>query len=207
VSVSPSWGFVFLTDNRSLAGHALSQANLAEFPTNLSGDGATLLPPPPPSDPYELIAWAAGYLNSSATPRGVSANATVSFTLSPALSSPMEAPIYLTGDAQATALGGLGIAGVTYNAGTQTLSIAPGSDPLAPPFLRLNDYDFPTFVLFAAYDRRHHIDTIPSNGCALRHAPNALFRILELGEHDVRMNALFRDVLRIDGTEAFVNPL
>jgi hypothetical protein len=151
LTVSPTWAFVFATDNRSFTGRPLAEMNLAYFPTDVTGAGSTELPPPSASDPYKLLAWAAGYANSSRDPTNVTGNSTgLALQLSETLSSPMQAPLYLVGDAQTITFGTLGIASVSYDGSDRTLSLAPSSDALAPPFLQLNDYRFPTFLLFAA---------------------------------------------------------
>jgi hypothetical protein len=154
LTVDPAWGFVFATDNASLVGQPLAQAKLAYFPTGPSGAGNTELPPPSGTDPYELLAWAAGYANSSTNPVAVKANSTgLRFDLTLASSSsPLQAPVYLFGDTEAEAFGTLGIPSVTYTSSNHTLSLGAASDALAAPFLRLNDYRDPTFVLFAADD-------------------------------------------------------
>jgi uncharacterized protein YcfL len=178
LTVVPAWGFVFATDNISLrTAPTLADAKLAYFPTDASGVGSTELPPPSGTDPYELLAWAAGYANSSASPVPVKANSTgLPLNLALDSSSPLQAPVYLFGDAEAEAFGSSGIPSVTYTSSNHTLSIAPASDALAAPFLRLNDFRFPTFVLFAADDLNISVQV---NG--FTQAPGASTYAIDLG--------------------------
>ena len=152
ISLVPAFGFLFATDHASSL-LALSKANYSIAPTTAAGIATTQLPPNATGDPYNFAAWADGFASGNTT---VSSNATGTSTLA-LVASPgtLDAPVYLRGDAQATAFGGSGLASVGYatvgpGAGGPMLWINRSSAGLVAPFLRLNGLDYPTFVLFAA---------------------------------------------------------
>ena len=152
ISLTPSFGFLFATDHDSSL-LPLARANYSFAPTTTGGVATTQLPPNATGDPYNFAAWADGFASGSTT---VSSNATGTSTLAlVAAPGTLDAPVYLRSDAQATAFGGSGIASVGYatvgpGAGGPMLWVNTSSAGLVAPFLRLNDLDYPTFVLFAA---------------------------------------------------------
>ena len=147
ITLTPDYGFLFATDNTSAA-RPLEYANFTYVPTSAAGVATIQLPPPPISDPYVFEAWADGYTNASIV---VVNNATGSRTLSlvPSVGT-LNAPIYLNGDGQVAALGAAGIASVGYAPTGPTLWINASQVAIAASFLRINDFYYPTFQLFAA---------------------------------------------------------
>lgn len=146
LNVNPDYGFVFATYQRSL-GSSLAADNLSYAPSNATGAMVAYLPPPPGGNPYVFWAWADGYLNQSVSITGnVTGLQPLNLTAS---TSATDAPIYLVGDAQAANFGRTGIASVGYAALANELWINASSWSLAAPFLRLNDFGYPTFVLLA----------------------------------------------------------
>jgi thermopsin/parallel beta helix pectate lyase-like protein len=147
ITVSPIYAFVFATDNTSFA-MPLPKANLSYAPSDpVTGLTRTNLPPPPASDPYVFAAWANGNLTGHVV---VSNNTTAIQNLTLASSSgALVAPIYLQNDLQAAAYGKAGIAQTGYASGMRTLWLNSSSVTIQPPFLRLNDFRYPTFVLLA----------------------------------------------------------
>jgi len=149
LTVTPAYAFVFAT-NTTAWSTTLVRANLTPAPTNLAGMVRAQLPPPTIANPYIFAAWANGYLYNwvSVVDNGTG---TAALTL---IASPttLDAPIYLTGDGVAQAIGTAGLSGIQYSgSGSNAVFwINQTSDSLAPPFLRLNAYGYPTFVLFAA---------------------------------------------------------
>lgn len=155
ISVTPSYGFLFAT-NQSSSLLPLADANFTYVPTGPSGVATTELPPPAPSNPYVFEAWADGFQNA---PWVVSNNSTGTspLTLAPSPDT-LDAPVYLDGDAQAATFGAAGIPNVGYSTGHPTLWINQTQAALAAPFLRVNGYDYPTFMLFAGEQLNLSVD-------------------------------------------------
>ncbi len=146
LTLTPIYALAFATSTSAFAGPLVS-ANLSYAPSTGAGQVATLLSPPPPSDPYVFAAWADGYANASVT---VSNNSTGTQALS-LVSAPavVDAPVYLDGDLQAAAFGAAGVPHTGYSSTTHELWLNQSVVSFAPPFLRVNDYDYPTFMLLA----------------------------------------------------------
>jgi hypothetical protein len=143
VSIAPEFGLLLATNSSARAWS--TAGNFSFAPTTENGLENANLPPPVPGDPYVFEAWADGFDPGAGTISGnASGNLTLSLVAAPA---DWNAPVYLVGDAQVAAFGRSGTLGVAYADGT--LSVTNVSDSLSAPFLRLNDYLYPTFVLFA----------------------------------------------------------
>jgi hypothetical protein len=147
LTVEPSYAFVFANLTAS-SGPRLSEADLSYVPTNATGVVTLELPPPPASASYGFFAWADGYANASIPPVG--GNATGLLLDLPASPHTLDAPVYFASDAEVVAYGTAGVPGTTYSSTARTLWMNATNVALAPPFLELNDYEYPTFVLFAA---------------------------------------------------------
>ncbi|HTW56109.1 MAG TPA: thermopsin family protease [Thermoplasmata archaeon] len=154
LTLTPTYAFAFATNDSSFDKTLPRDRNLTYAPSTPSGSLTTLLPPPPGGNPYVFAAWANGYLNASLA---ISGNTTASLTLTKS-TGVLDAPVYLTGDAQVAAYGAVGVTGTGYSASRQTLWINASTDTLAPPFLRINDVGYPTFVLLAIADANLTID-------------------------------------------------
>ncbi len=152
IAVTPSYAFLFEANQTAIA-RTTRYANLSYAPTTVTGLATTFLPPVTPGSGggYVFAAWADGYANASTVLTPIFNNTTAAQSLTLAASSTVEnAPVYLATDAQAALLGSAGIAGIRNSATLQALWINDTSANIAPPFLRLNEYSYPTFVLFAA---------------------------------------------------------
>ncbi len=91
-------------------------------------------------------AWADGYLNGSVTIPNGAPPADLTLTASPTT---LDAPVYLVGQSQAVTFTTAGVSQTGYSSALKRLWLnASTLDPVAP-FLRLNDFDYPTFVLLA----------------------------------------------------------
>ncbi len=148
LSVSPTFAFLFAT-NKSSSTRPLVHANFTYAPTTQTGLLTARLPAPVAGNPYVFEAWADGFLTGSLEVVGNGTGA-LPLTLS---SSPgtLNAPIYLAGAAQLAAFGAAKVTDTGYAPlRGPTLWINTTTVTLAPPFLRVNDFDYPTFLLFAA---------------------------------------------------------
>jgi hypothetical protein len=143
VDTTPDYAFLFATFKDSSGSPT---ANLSYVPSSTNGDATTALPPAPPGNPYVFWAWADGFLNQSVTVAGNTSATALTLSASAAV---MDAPVYLIGDAQAAAFGGAGISLTGYSPGSHRLWLNASFADLAAPFLRLNDFDYPAFVLLA----------------------------------------------------------
>ncbi|MFY9716633.1 MAG: thermopsin family protease [Thermoplasmata archaeon] len=146
LTVSPDYAFVFAT-YLDASEKPLVDANFTYAPSSITGATVTDLPPILAGNPYEFGAWANGYKNGSLTVTG-NATGTAALALSAAAAT-FDTPVYLHGDAQAAAFGAAKIPHTGYAAAKSTLWINASEADLLAPFLRLNDFDYPTFVLFA----------------------------------------------------------
>jgi hypothetical protein len=146
LTVSPDYAFVFAT-YLDASKQPLVDANFTYAPSSSTGATVTDLPPILAGNPYEFGAWANGYDNGSVTVKGNSTG-TGAIALTAAAAT-FDTPVYLHGDAQAAAFGAAKIPHTGYAAGKSTLWINASQADLLAPFLRLNDFDYPTFVLFA----------------------------------------------------------
>ncbi len=117
------------------------------FATSSTGVAAAELPPPPDGG-YDFGVWANGFLANDSIVVAGNATGSPDVTLVSA-GAEWDAPVYLTSDAVAAALGRSGLSGVGYSSIGPTLWINSSRDTLAPPFLQLNDAQMPTFVLLA----------------------------------------------------------
>lgn len=151
VLVAPSYAFLFAT-NLTLSERTTADADFSYAPSSPSGAAVSELPPPTSGNPYVFAAWADGYQNSSLEIAGNTSHGVPSYLNLTVDRGTVNAPVYLDGDAQVTALGTAGFTGTAYAPGRSTLWINDSTADIAAPFLRLNGFDYPTFVLFAAED-------------------------------------------------------
>jgi hypothetical protein len=144
-SISPSYGFVFVSNTRAPLDPWATGArdNMSWLPTNDAGTFTTYLPPlgAPWTSGYHIQAFAAGYDERNGT---VVTGATTNYRLTlHADPGTLRAPLYMFSNAQAASL-----------AQHVTGSSAPPFDfnglvvNLNASFNHLNDYGYPTFVLF-----------------------------------------------------------
>ncbi len=145
VTVDPDYGFLFATNESSLGG-TLAAANFSYAPTNGTGVLVTYLPPPPAGDPYVFEAWADGYVNGSVSIGAGAPPADLMLVASPTT---LNAPVYLVGQSQAMAFATAGVSQTGYSSASKRLWLNASSPAPVAPFLRLNDFDYPTFVLLA----------------------------------------------------------
>ena len=117
-------------------------------PANASGVATGALPPPLQGLPYSFGVWSNGFAPNESISVDSNATGTVRPTLASASGS-FSAPVYLTGSAIAPALGAANLSGVTWDGAGKDLWINNTSSTLAPPFLQVNDFAYPTFELFA----------------------------------------------------------
>ncbi len=144
-TVDPNYGFVFLSNVAPDA----NATNQSYVPTGWNGAFNTTLPPAIPSTSalgYFPTLYAAGIVSVNGTPF---TNSVSGYSFGPVTPSfGIDAPIYLNGTAQANALaynltGRPILSGAPYNFSNLTVNL-----PLA--FTHLNDYAFPSFVIFFA---------------------------------------------------------
>ncbi len=141
VSQPADYGFTFVSNSTTFA----TGVNASYAPSDNSGLTTVDLPPPALGTTYVFQTFANGYDSAFAN---FSANG--SAALAPtANAAVVNTPVYLSTDAQAAAFGGAGIAGVSYNATSDWLWINGTVSALALPFRAVNDFFFPTFMLFA----------------------------------------------------------
>jgi Thermopsin len=143
VTGMPSTGFAFVANQTSWSASGL---NDSYWPAAPDGTLTTQLPPPALGNGYQLDAFANGFQELTPT-SPLTTSGTTPITMV-ADSSIFNSPVYLSTDAQAAAFGSYGLAGVTYQAGG--LSITDTESTIAPAFNLVNDFWYPTFVLFAA---------------------------------------------------------
>ncbi|MGP8074510.1 MAG: thermopsin family protease [Thermoplasmata archaeon] len=143
VDTTPDYAFLFATFKDSSSSPT---SNLSYVPSSANGDATTYLPLPPAGNPYVFWAWADGFLNRSVTVGNSSSATTLTLTAS---ATEMDAPVYLIGDAQAAAFGEAAISQTAYSPSSHRLWLNASSADLAAPFRRLNDFDYPAFVLLA----------------------------------------------------------
>jgi hypothetical protein len=154
VQVQPAYAFLFETNFTGF--HAETRlANFSWVPTTPTGVATMFLPPLGAGGAYIFEAWADGFDNSTTTPTNTTAfitdNTSVSKTITLTAAPTVEnAPVYLDGDSQVGAFGGARVQQTGYSVSAKTLWLNASTVTLAPPFLRLNDYSYPTFVLVAA---------------------------------------------------------
>ncbi len=147
VDVSPSYAFLF-------ANYSHDTSNYSFAPTTESGELVTELPPNATGKPYVFDAWADGWTNASTLPVSASTGSPIQLSLASNPTAAPDAPVYLRGATQVTAFttaaGGDKIPGAGYSPSTNTLWLNRSKDALAPPFRRLNGFDYPVFTLVAA---------------------------------------------------------
>jgi Thermopsin/Periplasmic copper-binding protein (NosD) len=147
VSVSPNYAILFATTNTSYA-LPLIHENLSYVPTSVTGIATTDLPPLATGS-YVFVAWANGYSSANLTATNSSSTQALVLTVDRTV---VDAPVYLASAAQVAAYGAAGIPGSGWTGSNGTLWLNASTDTLVAPFLQLNDFDYPTFVLFAADD-------------------------------------------------------
>ena len=144
-SGAPDTGFVFLENQSSY--YFAGDSNLSYWPSFTNGIATTVLPPPFAGSPYIAEVFTNGYDAAAAT---LTSSVNLILTLNPD-SAAFDTPVYLSNDSQVAAFGGDGLAGVTYTSAGD-LWINNTQSTIAIPFNLVNDFAFPTFVLFAGYN-------------------------------------------------------
>jgi hypothetical protein len=144
LTTNPSYALVFAT-NLTRSKGSVWAADYSFAPSTATGVVRARLPPPPSLEPYVFTAWANGYANGSLN---VSSNFTGTLVLS---SSPgiLDAPVYLLSSTEASDYVKAHVTQTGFSTPLDRLWINASKDALAPPFLRVNDFDYPTFELFA----------------------------------------------------------
>ncbi len=142
-SVTPNYGFVFLSNVDPSTVANLTGTNMSWVPTNASGGFTTSLPPSvPPSAQYYVQAFAPGEGVYTGAPFSTSQTSyTISMTSAPGT---LNAPIYMRNNLQANALA----AAVGSTSPVDTFSNLVVN--LNYTFNHLNDYGFPSFSIFSA---------------------------------------------------------
>lgn len=139
-TVTPGFGFVFVSNT---APNAIG-SNFTWVPSTSAGTFDSYLPPSvPPSSQYYLQVFAPGYKELNGTP--FSATTVATFALS-ASSGTLNAPLYMQGNAQAAAVS-TAVSGATAYPTFSGLVVN-----MNYTFNHLNDYGFPSFVVFSAED-------------------------------------------------------
>jgi hypothetical protein len=144
VTASPAYAFLFATPSTRF-GAPLAQDNFSYVPSSATGVATTELPPLFTGS-YVFAAWANGFLAGSIN---ISGNSTPQALALAASSSVVDAPVYLFDSAEAAVYGGEGLPNTGWLASNGTLWLNATTDALAAPFLRLNDFNYATFVLTA----------------------------------------------------------
>ena len=147
-SISPAYGFVFVSNSPPvLDPWAETQTdNMSWLPTSAAGTFDTYLPPlkAPWTTTYYVQAFADGYTEYNTTVTASTAALSIAMAASAGV---LNAPLYMNGVAQASALakaiGGLGTAPYLFEDLTVNVNMS---------FDRLNDWSFPTFEVFQAED-------------------------------------------------------
>jgi len=141
--INPTYGFVFVS-NVALSASS-DNANLSWVPTTSTGRFDTYLPPSiPPSTQYYVAAFAPEYQeidNGTAFNTSQVPYPTISLYRS---TGTLNSPLYMKGDLQASTLSH-SVSGVSSPVTFSDLALN-----LSYPFDHLNDYGFPTFVIFSA---------------------------------------------------------
>ncbi len=141
--MTPNYAFVFI-------GYYNSTETLSELPayapSSSAGTVSTWLPPSPPSawTGYSLEAYADGYSNMSATFSGAQTSYAIKLTSSPKT---LNAPLYMNGDAQETALLTQLTGSATGTLSDLRVSIDPYAGAFNATFNLVNDWGYPTFGL------------------------------------------------------------
>ncbi|MGA8664921.1 MAG: thermopsin family protease [Thermoplasmata archaeon] len=144
VSGLPIYSFGFATNATSW--DTTGTLNDSYWPAAVDGTMLTALPPPYAGDGYVLDAFANGYDPKEVSlPSGGGATV-VSLTRD---ATNFDTPVYLSTDAQVTSFGTSGVPGVAYS-DYGDLWINNTQSAVASPFNLVNDFLFPSFVLFAA---------------------------------------------------------
>jgi hypothetical protein len=151
-AIDPSYGFVFVSNvNPTAAGNYYGE-NMSWLPTTPTGTFNTYLPPvgAPWTPDYYVQAFAAtAEINGTAV---TASTTTYSLSLSPvtpSVSHPLRAPLYMYSDAQASALAALMPGGTS--AAPYLFTSVPNVDSNFT-FNHLNDYGYPDFEVFQAQD-------------------------------------------------------
>ncbi len=150
--VAPAdYGFVFVTNETTFSaeyGVNASRLNFSYAPGDSTGTATMVLPPPAAGDGYVAEVLADGYTTEYTA--AITASGTVT---PPAVGDAAEfsSPVYLNSAAQAEAFGTSGTTGVSYDAGTTTVTIDDAQAALDPSFRHVNDFGYPTFLLFAEF--------------------------------------------------------
>ncbi len=146
LTLTPAYALVFAT-NSTDAARSLAAAGYSYAPSTASGIVTTNLPPAPVGDPYVFHAWADGCADGGTS---VTNNTTGVQNLAlSASATTWNAPLYLRGTLQTLAFAGAGVQHTTYSSIQSTLWVNATTVALAAPFLRINDFGYPTFQLVA----------------------------------------------------------
>ena len=147
-TISPSYGFVFVSNSVPVL-YPWSESetdNMSWLPTSATGAFNTYLPPlaAPWTTTYYVQAFADGYAEYNTTVTASTTTLAISMTAAPGT---LNAPLYMNGAAQASALaralGGTGTAPYLFEYLTVNSNMS---------FDRLNDWEFPTFEVFQSED-------------------------------------------------------
>ena len=142
-SVSPDYGFVFVSNVDPSTVSGLTGTNMSWVPTDASGDFTTYLPPSiPPATQYFVQAFAPEEAVYTGAPFST-AQTSYAITMTSAPGT-LNAPIYMQSNAQADALA-LAVSGSSSPDTFSDLAVN-----LNFTFNHLNDYGFPSFVIFNA---------------------------------------------------------
>ncbi|HTS33107.1 MAG TPA: thermopsin family protease [Thermoplasmata archaeon] len=143
VSGLPNYSFAFA---ENLTAYDAGAQNWSYWPAASTGTISGLLPWLPGGNGWCVEVFANGFDSGVDC---LSGNGSSTFALT-ADTSVIDTPVYLNTIGQAFAFGSSGLSGVKVLAGN--LWINDTVSTLASPFLRLNDWDYPSFVLFAAHN-------------------------------------------------------
>ncbi len=171
-TVVPSNGFVFVSN---VAPDAIG-SNFTWVPTDSVGAFDSLLPPSiPPATQYYVQAFAPGYEELNATPFNAASLAPYGTISLNASLGTLNAPIYIQGNAQASAVA-LAVTGSALPIRFQNLTVS-----MNYTFNHLNDYGFPSFVAFSAEGVT--LPILVSNLSQGRDTANGTYYIWDAGCH------------------------
>ncbi len=139
----PSDGFLFVTNNTD---YSSSNPQWSYWPSTVTGTASTVLPWMYTDTYYDLRAIANGN-DTEVYYFGYNVTGSVSLPADP---TSFTAPVYLSSDGQVATFGSAGLAGVQYNSAGD-LWINDTMSSLDPAFRLLNDFLYPSFMLFAEY--------------------------------------------------------
>ncbi len=143
ITGAPVTGFAFVTNETEYA--ASGDENASYWPALANGTLYTELPPVSGGNGYVAEILANGFDTLVTAPLTTSGTTPVVLSPDPTV---FDTPVYLNNDSWAQDYGSYGLTGVSYAAGNLTIDDTQSS--VATPFNLVNDFIYPTFVLFAA---------------------------------------------------------